>query len=201
MRRIATHPAETTLQTTEMMVGTVHASQRLRPSPTLLRQNDQLRSVRQTKTILKQQLLMKTTLRLRFVWFALLLSATLFTACKKENVDPVAPADLADRVAGTYKFAELSANGQTLPADETNLKGTITVSRQTATTVRMVFAISLKNGNPFLDDTFDDVEVSESGSEILYEVDGQTFARGKGNSISINGRDSANKAFTLTAKK
>ncbi|CCH53178.1 hypothetical protein BN8_02254 [Fibrisoma limi BUZ 3] len=144
---------------------------------------------------------MKTTLRLRFVWFALLLSTTLFTACKKENVDPVAPADLADRVAGTYKYAELSANGQTLPADETNLKGTITVSRQTATTVRMVFAISLKNGNPFLDDTFDDVEVSETGDEILYQVDGQTFARGKGNAISINGRDSANKAFTLTAKK
>ncbi|MGF7216030.1 hypothetical protein GGR92_002195 [Spirosoma lacussanchae] len=143
---------------------------------------------------------MKRLLHFRLVWLALLLSATLVTACKKDNVVPQ-PTDLSDRVAGTYTYSELSSNGQTLPADETNLRGTVTISRQTATTVRIAFAISLRNGNPFLNDVLNDVTVRENGNAFTYEYSGQTFAQGKANQFVVNGRDTANNPFTLTATK
>lgn len=144
---------------------------------------------------------MNTVYRFRFAWLVLLLSATLFTACKKESVEPAAPADLAERVAGTYRYSELTSNGKTVPADETNLRGTVAISRESSEKVTFTFAITLKNGGAFLDDAIDGISVREANGEVIYEVDGQPFARGKGNNVMINGYDSANVPFTLTATK
>ncbi|GAB4019175.1 hypothetical protein GCM10028808_56100 [Spirosoma migulaei] len=93
---------------------------------------------------------MQSIIRFRFIWFALLISTTLFTSCKKSSVDPQ-PADLADRVAGTYTYSAFTMNGQTRPASETNLTGKVRVSRETANSVQVAFAITQKNCNPFLD--------------------------------------------------
>ncbi len=145
---------------------------------------------------------MNPVFRVRFVWLALVLSATLFSACKKSGVDP-APADLATRVAGQYTFSELSYNGKTLPASQTNLKGSVTLSRSTATTVEMALDIRMKStGEEFMVLTADEIEVSEGGSgDVSFRYEGERIATLNGNKLTINGEDEDNVPFKLMATK
>jgi hypothetical protein len=145
---------------------------------------------------------MKHPFRFRFVWLALLLSATLFSACKKSGVDPQ-PADLATRVAGQYTFSELSYNGKTLPASQTNLKGSVTITRSTASTVEMALDIRMKStGEEFMVVTADDIEVSEaSGGDVSFRYEGERIASLSGSKLTINGEDEDNVPFKLTATK
>lgn len=144
---------------------------------------------------------MKHVFRFRFVWLALLLSTTLFSACKKA-ADP-APADLATRVAGQYTFSELSYNGKTLPASQTNLKGSVTLTRSTPTTVAMALDIRLKStGDEFMVISADNVEVSEaSGGEVSFRYEGERIATLSGSKLTINGEDDDNVPFKLSATK
>ena len=144
---------------------------------------------------------MKPVYRFRHVWLALLLSAGLFTACKKE-ADP-APADLATRVAGQYTFSELAYDGKTLPASQTNLKGKVDVTRQTATTVAMALDIRLKSTNDeFMVLTADGVDVVDAGSAgISFRYHGEQVATLNNNKLTINGEDDNNVPFRLSATK
>ena len=145
---------------------------------------------------------MKSVVRFRFVWLALLLSATLFTACKKEK-DPAPAADLATRVAGKYTYSELSYNGKILPASQTNLKGDVTVTRQTATTVSLALNILTKSANEeFMVLSADGVDVSEAtGGEVSFRYQGQQVGTLSGNKLTINGEDESNVPFHLSATK
>jgi uncharacterized glyoxalase superfamily protein PhnB len=144
---------------------------------------------------------MKSLIRFRIAWLALLLSAALFTACKK-GTDP-APADLATRAAGQYTYSELTYDGKTLPASETNLKGNINVTRTTGTTVALALDIRLKSTNEeFMVVTADGVEVAEAGSgDISFRYEGEQVATLKGSKLTINGEDESNVPFRISATK
>lgn len=146
---------------------------------------------------------MKPVFRFRFVWLALLLSTTLFTACKKQNVDPVTPADAATQAAGKYTYSELSYNGKTLPADQTNLKGTINVTRQTGSTVTMALDIRQKSTNDeFMVFSADGIDVSDAGNGSLsFRYEGEQIGTLKGKKLVINGEDDSNVRFTIGATK
>lgn len=145
---------------------------------------------------------MKPVVRFRFLWLALLLSTTLFTACKKNNVDPQ-PADAATQAAGKYTYSELSFNGKTLPADQTNLKGTITVTRQTGSTVMMDLNIRQKSSNEeFMVISVEDVDVSDAGSgNLSFRYDGEQIGTLAGKKLTINGEDDNNDRFSISATK
>jgi hypothetical protein len=144
---------------------------------------------------------MKSVLRIRFAWLALLLSASLLTACKKE-AEP-APADLATRVAGQYTFSELAYDGKTLPASQTNLKGKVDVTRQTGNTVTMALDIRLKSTNDeFMVLTADGVEVVDAGSAgVSFRYQGEQVATLNSNKLTINGEDDNNVPFRISATK
>ncbi len=145
---------------------------------------------------------MKTLFFFRMPALVVLLLVAALTGCKKgSNTDP-AP-DLAGRVAGQYTFSELTAAGKTYPASQTNLKGTITVARQTANTVSVKASINLKSTNEvYADDLVDDVTVTETGGgNIEFQFDGTVIARGTGSKISIEGEGADGVSFTLTASK
>lgn len=131
-----------------------------------------------------------------------LLVALSFTACKKGN-DPAPAADVATRVAGQYTYSELSYGGKTLPADQTNLKGSISITRQTASTVSMNLNIRQKSTNDeFMVLSVDGMDVSESGNgDVSFRYEGEQVAVLKGNKLTINGEDDDNVRFSLSATK
>ncbi|WP_461055318.1 hypothetical protein [Spirosoma arcticum] len=145
---------------------------------------------------------MQSVLRFRFVGLALLLSTTLFTACKKQNVDPQ-PADAATQAAGQYTYSKLSFDGKTLPASQTNLKGTISVTRQTGSTVTMALDIRQKSDNEeFMVLSADGIDVSDAGSGTLsFRYAGEQIGTLKGNKLTINGEDDNSTRFTIRATK
>lgn len=146
---------------------------------------------------------MKSTLFFRRSALLALLFVASLTACKKSNSDPAPAPDLSSRVAGQYNFSELSAGGKTLPASQTNLKGSISVIRQTATTVSMQVNISLKStGEAYLEDSADNITVTEtSGGNVEYSLDGDVIARSNGNKLSIDGETPSGDEFTISATK
>lgn len=145
---------------------------------------------------------MKTQVTFRFSALLMLLFIASLTSCKK-GAD-VAPApDLAARVAGTYTYSEIMTGGKTYPASDTNLKGTITLARETATSVSIQLAILNKSTNEvFADDSATGVSVSEaSNGNVELKYQGNVIAKISGSKISIEGSDDAGTDFTLTATK
>ena len=144
---------------------------------------------------------MKTTVRFRFVWLALLLTTTLLVGCKKNNVDP-AP-EPAAQAAGTYTYSELTFNGKTLPASQTNLKGTIIVTRESASKVSMDLNIRQKTDNSeFLVLSGGDIDVLDAGSgKLTFKYDGEQIGEWSNNKLTINGVDDSNVHFTIGATK
>ncbi|CAN5534801.1 hypothetical protein BH09BAC4_BH09BAC4_16540 [soil metagenome] len=144
---------------------------------------------------------MKTLVSFRTALLALLVVASL-SACKKTDAETAAP-DLAGRVAGQYNFSELSAGGKTYPASETNLKGNITVTRQTATTVSMKVNLALKSTNEtYADDSAENVTVVEtSGGTVEFRYNTNVIARANGNKLSIDGAGADGVDLTISATK
>ncbi|GAB3943133.1 hypothetical protein GCM10028805_08870 [Spirosoma harenae] len=131
-----------------------------------------------------------------------MLFAVSLSSCKKESANDPSP-DMGARVAGTYTFSELTTKGKTYPASETNLKGTITLVRKSATSVSIKMSLLLKSTNEvFADDAADNVTLVDAGSgtvELTYQ--GVTIARVNGNKISTDGEDESGAAFTISATK
>ncbi|MCX6216096.1 hypothetical protein [Spirosoma sp.] len=145
---------------------------------------------------------MNNIIDIRFSALLILLVAALVTACKKDDNNAPTP-DLGTQVAGMYTYSELKTEGKTYPASDTNLKGTITLTRQTPTTVAIQLAIVHKATNEtFADDAAKDVDVVESASgTIELHYNGDTIAKINGSKISIEGEDDAGTVFTLSATK
>ncbi|HEV7351205.1 hypothetical protein [Telluribacter sp.] len=130
----------------------------------------------------------------------LLLVASL-SACEK-NKEIVAP-DAATTVAGQYTYSELNLNGKTLPASQTDLKGTVSLTRETATSVTMVLNIRMKSDNSeFLVDNLDETEVVDLGSGLYsLRLEGQEFAQIKDKKLTIKGVDTGGVSFSIAATK
>ncbi|RYF74019.1 MAG: hypothetical protein EOO39_09335 [Cytophagaceae bacterium] len=146
---------------------------------------------------------MKTVATFSRMVLAFTLSILMFTACKKDNEStPTPTADLATRVAGQYTYSELSYGGSTLPANQTDMKGTIKVTRKTAATVTMALDFRIKSTNEeFLVLTADDVQVTEAGSEVSFVYQGDRVGVLKGNKLTVNSEDASNVPFGISATK
>ncbi|QJW90314.1 hypothetical protein HNV11_13480 [Spirosoma taeanense] len=132
----------------------------------------------------------------------LLLAAVSLTACKKEN-DPAPAADLATRVAGHYNLAQLSVSGKTYAVGETQLTGSSTIARETATTVSIQVDIIQRSSNEsFLSGTIDDITVSETGNgDVDFRKDGEQIAYTKKGKLMIETSDAKDVPFTLILAK
>ncbi|RRB06307.1 hypothetical protein [Larkinella rosea] len=137
----------------------------------------------------------------RAVWLILFVAYS-FTACKNDT-DPAPAPDLATQTAGLYTYSELAYSTKTVSADHTNLKGTITITRQTETTVSLDVKIRVKSdGSDFMVVTVDDVELMETSSgTFALHYDGEHVGMVKGNTVKIEGIDEEQVKFTITAIK
>ncbi|KAA9340355.1 hypothetical protein [Larkinella humicola] len=135
------------------------------------------------------------------VWLVLFVAYS-FTACKKD-ADPAPAPDLATQTAGLYTYSELAYSTKTVSADHTNLKGTITVTRQTETTVSLDVKIQVKSdGSDFMVVSVDNVELMETSSgAIALHYEGEHVGMVKGNTVKIEGVDDEQVKFTITATK
>ncbi len=131
---------------------------------------------------------------------AMLLITFLAASCSKKKNDP--EPDLATKVSGTYKYSELSHSGKTLPADDTNLKGTITVSRLSEDKVKIALDLRLKSNNEaFMVIEASDVTVINSASSVDLIYNGERIAGVVGKKITINGVDEDGTSFTIAGEK
>ncbi|GAB2779124.1 hypothetical protein GCM10027275_23320 [Rhabdobacter roseus] len=135
----------------------------------------------------------------RFTLLLLWAATALLSSCKKEK-DP-AP-DLATRVASTYVFSELFYDGRTIPAKDTDLKGSVRITRKTETTVDIQLDIRQKSTNDdFMAYDVEGVILTENGSEVFLAYEGEQFAKIKGDAITVTGEDSAGERFAIIAKR
>lgn len=131
----------------------------------------------------------------------LLVGITSLSACKKEQ-DVTPTGDLGTRAAGTYTLTEISGGGKTIPAAQADLKGTISVTRQTATSVDLNFDIREKSTNDeVLVGSADGLEVSSAGSAISFKGQNAEVATLNGNKLSIKIEDSNGVDVTFVATR
>jgi hypothetical protein len=131
---------------------------------------------------------------------AVLVLLVSISSCKKDEKDP-AP-DLATKVAGIYIFSELEFEGNTIPADKSNLKGDIRLVRKTATTVDAELDIRLKSTDEeFMVYDVSDIELVEQSGDIDLIYDGEKVAQIKGKKVIVSGTDDAGVDFKLTATR
>lgn len=141
------------------------------------------------------------TLSRRLALF-LMLGLTSLSACKKgADVTPV-PTDLGTQAAGTYTVSDLMVNGKTVSATQADLKGTITINRQSATSIDMAFDVRKKStGEEVIVGTSNGMELSGTSSAISIIGDSSEVATIKGNKLSLAIVDDTGTRFTLGATK
>ena len=143
---------------------------------------------------------MKTFLTQYRAALLMLLVALSISACKKDSNEP--SPDLGTRAAGQYTFSELTFDGKTLPASQTNLKGTVSVVRQTATNVSMELNITSKSTNEdFLVGSVDNIDLVNSGSDVEFRAQGDKVATLSSKKLTIRGRDDNDVEFSIIATK
>ncbi len=124
---------------------------------------------------------------------------SVLTSCGK---DKKPEPDLATRVSGTYRYSELTYDGNTIPGEQTNLKGNIVVSVQTPSKVKMKLDIRLKaNSAEFMVLEASDVELVQSESTVDLFYESERIGRITGNKMVINGVDEDDVSFTISAVK
>ena len=128
-----------------------------------------------------------------------LMFTVLLSSCEK---DKEATPDLATQIAGNYSLTEVVLQGQSIPASQTNIKGTIKITRATETTIDADFNIRQKDNNEeFIVGQVKGIMVSSGSSSIDLFYEGEKVATVKGNKISINSVDENDEEFTLVATK
>lgn len=131
---------------------------------------------------------------------AMLLVAFLVASCGKKKNDP--EPDLATRVSGIYQYSELSYGGNTLSADQTNLKGTIVVSKLSEDKVKVKLDIRLKSNNEeFMVVEASDVMLINSANSVDLIYNSERIAGIAGSKITINGVDEDGTSFTIAGVK
>ncbi|MBO0952890.1 hypothetical protein [Fibrella forsythiae] len=135
----------------------------------------------------------------RLILLLLLLVSSL-SACKKNN--DVTALDAAASVAGRYTFSELSYGGRVVSAADSDLRGTITLTRQSASSVDMVIDLRIKSTNDeFVVQTVNGVQLATQGELTTLRYQGDQLAQIKGNKLTIEGDDADGVPFAVTATK
>jgi hypothetical protein len=130
-----------------------------------------------------------------------LMLTVFLSSCEKDKDKEPAP-DLATQIAGNYSFAEIVFQGQTIPASETSVKGTVKITRATESTVDVDLNIREKGTNEeFLVGQVKGVMVSSGSGTIDLFYEGEKVGTVKGNKLSINSVDENDDPFTLVATK
>ncbi|KAA0992603.1 hypothetical protein [Dyadobacter aurulentus] len=133
----------------------------------------------------------------------LLLLCISISSCKENKEEQPAPApDLATKVQGIYTFYELEFDGKVVPADESNLKGDIRITKKTDTTVDAKLDIRTKNNNEeFMVYDVTDIKLKEFGNTVELVYEGETVAKISGKRLIVNGTDETGTDFTITATR
>ncbi|MCE7062137.1 hypothetical protein [Dyadobacter sp. CY343] len=129
----------------------------------------------------------------------LLLLGISIVSCKKDKVEP-AP-DLATRLSGIYVFSELAFDGKVIPADKSNLKGDIRITKKTETTVDAELDIQTRDDEEFMVYDVSDIKLVENGSTVELVYEGETVAKITGKKLVVNATDDTGTDFTLTATR
>ncbi|RYU93544.1 hypothetical protein [Emticicia agri] len=130
-----------------------------------------------------------------------LMLSVFLTSCEKDKDKEPAP-DLATQIAGNYAFTEIVFQGETIPADETSVKGTVKVTRATEFTVDMDFNIRQKTTNDeFMVELVKGVVASPGSGVINLYYEGKKVGEVKGNKLYINSSDGNDEPFTLVSTK
>lgn len=123
------------------------------------------------------------------------------TSCDKNKEKDPTP-DLATQIEGNYAFTEVVLDGQTIPANQTNIKGTVKITRATETTVDVDLNIRQKDTNEeFLVGKVTGVKASQGSGIIDLIYEGEKVGTVKGNKLSIKSVDEDDQEFTLVAVK
>ena len=115
---------------------------------------------------------MKTQLTIRI--FLFLFSFVMFTNCTKK--DDITPANIADKIAGSYTMTYVAANGSefNLPySDGTNqLTGTISINKISQSTISFTYNLNIiANGVRDTKTNTGNFEIKQNGSAIdLYDT-------------------------------
>ena len=141
---------------------------------------------------------MKTSPFVRTALMAVMLIAAL-TGCKKEaDVNP----ELSARVTGSYTISKVELGGKTYPADQTNLKGSITVSRESDASVGIDLNITTKNNGDFLQGSVSGVSLTDAGGgEVNLVKDGDQIGKGGNGKVSIKVTDEKDQDIVITLAK
>ncbi|WP_337045113.1 hypothetical protein [Emticicia sp. 17c] len=136
---------------------------------------------------------------LKSVLGVLAIFTLLLGSCK--NHDSPTP-DLATQAAGNYNFTEIVFQGQTIPASETSIKGSIQITRKTDSTVDVKLNIRQKATNDeFMVEFVEGVVVSPGSGTIDLFYEGERVAQIKDKKLMVNSVDEAGESFTLVAVK
>jgi hypothetical protein len=129
---------------------------------------------------------------------ALSLFAISMSGCKESNVEPE-PADLAAKIAGTYTFSEMEWKDRTISASESNLKGTIVITKKGDALIEAKFDLRLKADDiEFMVYEIPNIRVSESSGmiELYYETD--RIGQVTGKKLKISAIDEVDEHFFLS---
>ncbi len=141
---------------------------------------------------------MKTSSFARTAVMAVLCIAAL-TGCKKE-IEP--SPELSARVTGSYTIASIETDGKTYPAVQTNLKGGLTVVRESETSVGIDLNITTKDNGDFLQGNVSGVSVTDAGNgQVNLMKSGDNFGKGGNGQISIKVSDTNDKDMVINLKK
>ena len=144
---------------------------------------------------------MKNAFNFRHI-ITLLILLVAVTACQDDNDTPAPAADLATSVSGRYVFTELSFQGKTVPAIESDLEGDIRIKKNTANTIDASLDITSKSsGEDFMVYDVTGIEISDESGTIDLVYEGERVAQIKGKKIIINGTDEAGVDFKLAASR
>ncbi|WP_143092579.1 hypothetical protein [Arsenicibacter rosenii] len=141
---------------------------------------------------------MKTSSFARTAVMAVLCIAAL-TGCKKET-EP--SPELSARVTGSYTISTIETGGKTYQAGQTNLKGGLTVVRESETSVGIDLNITTKDNGDFLQGNVSDVSLTDAGNgEVNLVKSGDNFGKGGNGRISVKVSDSNDQDMIITLKK
>ena len=131
---------------------------------------------------------------------ATLVMVSLFVSSCKHHEEPVP--DVATKVSGTYSFTEIIFDGETIPASQTSIKGTIRIDRITDSTVDVQLNLRQKaNNDEFMVELAKGVVVSEGSDAIDLFYEGKRVAQMKGNKLMVNSVDESGESFIVVATK
>jgi hypothetical protein len=141
---------------------------------------------------------MKTVPFVRTTLMAVMVISVM-TGCKKE-IEP--SPELSARVTGSYTISKIETGGKTYSAAQTNLKGGVSVTRESDSSVGMDLNITTKDNGDFLQGSVDGISLTDAGNgEVNLVKDGDSFGKGGNGKVSIKVSDTNDQEMVITLTK